>query len=102
MLSAKRARTRCSVQAARSSLDCSDIMRGTYLCGCALLWADAVLTSFAQGEVSEIWLAYTAFKNTVVHEPRLIRLLPVSKAGRELKRWNGRILQDCKASLMNL
>ena len=27
----------------------------------------------------EIWLAYTSFINTVVHEPRLIRLLPVSK-----------------------
>lgn len=38
-----------------------------------------VLTSFAQGEVGEIWLAYTSFINTVVHEPRLIRLLPVSK-----------------------
>lgn len=36
-----------------------------------------VLEAFAQGEVGEIYLAYTAFKNTVVHEPQLIKLLPV-------------------------
>ena len=36
-----------------------------------------VLDSFAKGEVGEIYLAYTHFKNTVVHEPKLIKLLPV-------------------------
>lgn len=36
-----------------------------------------VLDAFTQGEVGEIYLAYTAFKNTVVHEPQLIKLLPV-------------------------
>lgn len=36
-----------------------------------------VLSDFAKGEVGEIWLAYTFFKNTVVHEPRLVKLLPV-------------------------
>lgn len=36
-----------------------------------------VLEAFTQGEVGEIYLAYTAFKNTVVHEPQLIKLLPV-------------------------
>lgn len=38
---------------------------------------DDVLSAFADGEVGEIYLAYTVFKNTVVHEPQLIRLLPV-------------------------
>lgn len=38
-----------------------------------------VLSDFARGEVGEIWLAYTFFKNTVVHEPRLIKLLPVER-----------------------
>lgn len=38
---------------------------------------DAVLDAFTEGEVGEIYLAYTAFKNTVVHEPNLIKLLPV-------------------------
>ena len=60
------------------SLDCSDICEEpTYADAAAL--GRRVLTSFAQGEVGEIWLAYTSFINTVVHEPRLIRLLPVSK-----------------------
>lgn len=36
-----------------------------------------VLKAFTEGEVGEIYLAYTSFKNTVVHEPQLIKLLPV-------------------------
>lgn len=39
---------------------------------CAVL-----LKSFTAGEIGEIYLAYTKFKNTVVHEPVLIKLLPV-------------------------
>ena len=48
------------------------------------LYADAihigknVLASYENGEVGEIYLAYTGFKNTVVHEPKLITLLPIS------------------------
>ncbi len=48
------------------------------------LYADAihigknVLASYENGEVGEIYLAYTGFKNTVVHEPKLIKLLPIS------------------------
>ncbi len=37
-----------------------------------------VLAAFAAGEFGEIYLAYTAFKNTVVHVPTLIKLLPVT------------------------
>lgn len=37
-----------------------------------------LLERFAAGEIGEIYLAYTSFKNTVVHEPKLIKLLPVS------------------------
>lgn len=36
-----------------------------------------VLDAFAKGEISEIYLAYTGFKNTVVHVPSLLKLLPV-------------------------
>lgn len=36
-----------------------------------------LLSRYAAGEISEIWLAYTHFKNTVVHEPKLMKLLPV-------------------------
>lgn len=37
----------------------------------------AVLDAFTSGEVGEIYLAYTSFKNTVSHEPKLIKLLPI-------------------------
>ena len=36
-----------------------------------------LLEAFEQGEIKEIYLAYTFFKNTVSHEPRRIKLLPV-------------------------
>ena len=39
---------------------------------------NTVLEQFAKGEIGEIYLAYTSFKNTVSHEPKLIKLLPVS------------------------
>ena len=43
----------------------------------AMLLSQKLLTSFAAGEIGEIYLAYTHFKNTVSHEPKLIKLLPV-------------------------
>lgn len=36
-----------------------------------------LLTDFANGEIGEIYVAYTFFKNTVVHVPKLTKLLPV-------------------------
>lgn len=38
---------------------------------------ERVLDAFAAGEIGEIYLAYTRFKNTVVHVPMLMKLLPV-------------------------
>ena len=43
----------------------------------AMLLSQKLLTSFAAGEIGEIYLAYTHFKNTVSHEPKLLKLLPV-------------------------
>ena len=37
-----------------------------------------VLNAFSSGEVGEIWMAYTVFKNTITHIPKMIRLLPVA------------------------
>ena len=37
-----------------------------------------VLSDFTDGKISEIYLAYTVFKNTVSHIPTFIRLLPVA------------------------
>ncbi len=51
----------------------------------APLFADAMeltkqlLTQFEKGEIGEIYLAYTNFKNTVTQEAKLIKLLPISR-----------------------
>lgn len=37
-----------------------------------------VLNSYMNGEIGEIYIAYTVFKNTVSHIPTLVKLLPVS------------------------
>ena len=36
-----------------------------------------LLDRFSRGEIGEIYLAYTFFKNTVTHIPKLVKLLPV-------------------------
>lgn len=49
--------------------------------GDAMVLAREVLETYVKGEVSEIYLAYTAFRNTVLHEPVLLKLLPVDMSG---------------------
>ena len=39
-----------------------------------------LLQDYMNGEIGEIYVAYTEFKNTVVQIPKMIRLLPVDKA----------------------
>ena len=54
----------------------SEVMEApTYSDAAAL--CNKVLDAFTKGEVGEIYLAYTHFKNTVSQEPKLIKLLPV-------------------------
>ena len=43
----------------------------------AMQLSQRLLKSFAEDEIGEIYLAYTSFKNTVSHEPKLLKLLPV-------------------------
>lgn len=56
--------------------DYSDVMNDP-------LYSDAihigknVLASYEKGDVGEIYLAYTSFKNTVVQESKVIKLLPI-------------------------
>lgn len=38
-----------------------------------------LLTQYSRGEVGEIYIAYTNFKNTVTQEPKLVKLLPLSE-----------------------
>jgi F-type H+-transporting ATPase subunit gamma len=56
--------------------DASDVIENpTYPDAVAL--CNKVLQAFTDGEVGEIYLAYTHFKNTVSQEAKLIKLLPV-------------------------
>ena len=43
----------------------------------AMAISSKLLEAYAAGEISEIYLSYTGFKNTVVHVPTLLKLLPV-------------------------
>ncbi len=40
--------------------------------------AARLLEDFSKGEIGEIYVAYTEFKNTVSHIPKMMKLLPVS------------------------
>ena len=53
------------------------------LYGDAMALSSRVLEAYASGEVGEIYLAYTGFKNTVVHVPTLLKLLPVEPEKKE-------------------
>ncbi|MDE6313802.1 MAG: ATP synthase F1 subunit gamma [Lachnospiraceae bacterium] len=56
--------------------DYSDIVEDPQYSDADIICKD-LLEAFEQGEIKEIYLAYTFFKNTVSHEPRRIKLLPV-------------------------
>ncbi|MBQ7776316.1 MAG: ATP synthase F1 subunit gamma [Lachnospiraceae bacterium] len=45
----------------------------------AMQLTSRLLAAFEEGEIGEIHLAYTAFKNTVSHVPTLLKLLPVAR-----------------------
>ncbi|MCM1057997.1 MAG: ATP synthase F1 subunit gamma [Firmicutes bacterium] len=55
----------------------------------AMAVSESLLKSYADGEISEIYLAYTAFKNTVSHVPTLLKLLPVEIAGESAEKESG-------------
>ena len=46
---------------------------------------EELLKKYVAGEIGEIYLAYTHFKNTVVHVPTLMKLLPVELDKQELE-----------------
>ncbi len=49
----------------------------------AMAISSKLLEAYAKGEICEIYLAYTGFKNTVVHVPTLLKLLPVETPAEE-------------------
>lgn len=57
--------------------DYSEVMNGPIFSDAADI-GRAVLEAFANQEVSEIYIAYTVFKNTITQIPTLTKLLPVS------------------------
>lgn len=95
----KKGRDGLSRQGYEIAKDYSEVINNPLFNDAAAIGRD-VLEAFADNEVGEIYLAYTVFKNTVVHIPTLIKLLPVSsdlaKAGAE-KEEN----QADKLTLMN-
>lgn len=64
--------------------DYSDVMNGPIFSDAADI-GRAVLEAFANQEVSEIYIAYTIFKNTITQIPTLMRLLPVEIKEEETK-----------------
>ena len=56
--------------------DLSEVMNGPMYTDAKEL-SEALLAKFEKGEISEIYLAYTVFKNTVTHVPTMLKLLPV-------------------------
>lgn len=62
--------------------DYSDVMEDPVYAE-AMKISKEVLSAFENGEISEIYLVYTGFKNTVVHIPTLLKLLPVEVSEEE-------------------
>ena len=56
--------------------------------------ARTVLTAFEKGEIGEIYLAYTHFKNTVVHVPKLMKLLPVEFSEEEISEADDKLIMN--------
>ena len=73
--------------------DYSDVMEApTYEDAQAI--SREVLEAYAAGEIGEIYLAYTHFKNTVSHEPTLLRWLPVPVNEEDLTTENTDLLMN--------
>ena len=73
--------------------DYSDVIEGpTYEDASAI--CKEVLRAFTAGEIGEIYLAYTHFKNTVSHEPTLMKLLPVEFEEAEIKEADSNVLMN--------
>lgn len=53
---------------------------------------EEVLKLYTSGEIGEIHLAYTYFKNTVVHEPKLLKLLPVEVSEADIEAARGALM----------
>lgn len=74
-------------------MDLSDIIEEPAYAD-AMQLSKTLLQSFEDGEIGEIYLAYTAFKNTVSHEPTLLKLLPVDRKEEETSEEDSNVLMN--------
>ena len=56
--------------------------------------AKELLEKYVEGKIGEIYIAYTIFKNTVVHVPRLQKLLPLGEESTPTESVSGREGED--------
>ncbi len=73
--------------------DYSDVIEGPTYEDASRICKD-VLEAFAKGEIGEIYLAYTHFKNTVSHVPTLMKLLPVEFDEAEIQAAESNVLMN--------
>ncbi len=73
--------------------DYSDVIEGPTYEDATTICKD-VLEAFSKGEIGEIYLAYTHFKNTVSHEPKLMKLLPIEFDEAELNEVDNNVLMN--------
>lgn len=68
------------------------------------IFADAMeltkelLTQFVKGEIGEIYIAYTNFKNTVTQEAKLVKLLPLSAEDFDTENVDDKLLMNFEPS----
>ena len=72
----KKGRDSLALKGYTVSSDLSEVMNGPIYADAKEL-SEELLAKFEKGEIGEIYLAYTVFKNTVTHIPTMLKLLPV-------------------------
>ena len=70
--------------------DLSEVMNGPIYADAKEL-SEELLAKFEKGEIGEIYLAYTVFKNTVTHIPTMLKLLPVEIDAEEAEKGSDNI-----------
>ena len=72
----KKGRDSLALKGYTIAADESEVMNGPIYTDAKEL-SEVLLGRFEKGEIGEIYLAYTVFKNTVTHIPTMLKLLPV-------------------------
>lgn len=78
----KKGRDTLSLKGYKIASDLSEVMNGPIYTD-AMELSGLLLDKFEKGEIGEIYLVYTVFKNTVTHVPTMLKLLPVEAGVKE-------------------